>query len=219
MAALAPQLVFVQAVGCPPRPWRLMWIVFVHGLVAQRSSTPHLRRPCSPPPPPSCNTFSPLHAAPRWYSYLIEERILDAMKTTGAEAVHPGYGFLSENAEFSEAVDAMGAAFIGPGAEAIRLMGIKDVSMDIAQQAGVSTATRYTKGDVDTPEHALEVARGLGYPVIMKAVKGGGGKGMRVAWSEEDLVDGFNSARSEAMNAFGDDKILFQQFVCVSAFT
>ena len=147
-------------------------------------------------------------------SYLIEERILDAMKTTGAQAVHPGYGFLSENAEFSEAVEGMGASFIGPGAEAIRLMGIKDVSMDIAQDAGVSTAPRYTKGDVTTPEHAMEVARGLGFPVIMKAVKGGGGKGMRVAWTEDELIDGFNSARSEAMNAFGDDKILFQQFVC-----
>jgi len=93
-------------------------------------------------------------------------------------------------------------------------MGIKDVSMDIAQDAGVSTAPRYTKGDVTTPEHAMEVARGLGFPVIMKAVKGGGGKGMRVAWTEDELIDGFNSARSEAMNAFGDDKILFQQFVC-----
>ena len=238
-------------------------------------------------------------------SYLRMDRILDAVRDTGAEAVHPGYGFLSENRDFAQALKVSsqrpptplggrrsslnlfslptlffcgwatprtthcmlvfvthcfhavflmfslyilcipgktqhqpttphsthhttnnitphhhtttpqdeGVAFIGPSAEAIDQMGDKIMSMRIAQEAGVSCAPRYD-GQVDTVEHAMEIASDIGYPIIMKASAGGGGKGMRIAWKEEELAEGYNLAREEAKASFGDDRMLIQRFVC-----
>lgn len=151
--------------------------------------------------------------APSNQSYLVIDNILDAIKKTGADAVHPGYGFLSENQYFAKRLEEEGIEFIGPGENAIHYMGDKIESMRIAQQAGVSTAQRFD-GEVNTLEHAQEIADGLGYPVIMKASAGGGGKGMRVAWSEAELKEGFQLAREEAASSFGDDRMLIQQFVC-----
>jgi propionyl-CoA carboxylase alpha chain len=146
-------------------------------------------------------------------SYLQIPKIMQAVKETGADAVHPGYGFLSENSEFSKALEQAGVEFLGPNEHAILSMGDKIESMRIAQEAGVNTAKRFD-GEVATAEHAREIAAELGYPIIMKASAGGGGKGMRIAWSEDELVDGFNLAKSEAAASFGDDRMLIQQFVC-----
>lgn len=145
-------------------------------------------------------------------SYLVADKILEAIRTSGAEAVHPGYGFLSENAEFSDAVNEMGVQFIGPPADAIIDMGCKIKSMRIAQAANVNCAPRHD-GEVDTPERALEIADGLGYPIIMKAAAGGGGKGMRIAWKRDELVEGFNLARQEAKASFNDDRMMIQHYV------
>jgi len=148
-------------------------------------------------------------------SYLLGDRIIEACKQTGAQAVHPGYGFLSENAEFSEKCEAEGIEFVGPNAPAIRSMGDKIESMRLAQAAGVSTAPRFD-GEVHDVEHAVQIATNEagGYPIIMKASAGGGGKGMRVAWNEEELREGFKLARDEAMSSFGDNRMLIQHFVC-----
>ena len=151
--------------------------------------------------------------APSASSYLRQERVLEAMAATGAQAVHPGYGFLSENAEFSAAVQREGLQFIGPGPEAIRQMGDKITSMGIAQEAGVSCAPHY-HGAVDTVEEATQIAEAVGYPVILKASAGGGGKGMRVAWEPSQLADEFTAARKEAASSFGDDRMLVQHYVC-----
>jgi len=151
--------------------------------------------------------------APSAQSYLQVPNILEAIRATGAQAVHPGYGFLSENAEFSQTLQDEGIEFIGPNANAIHAMGDKIMSMRLAQEAGVSTAPRFD-GEVDTVEHALTIAKDIGYPIIMKASAGGGGKGMRVAWNEEELVEGFKLARDEAMASFGDNRMLIQHFVC-----
>lgn len=146
-------------------------------------------------------------------SYLRIDRIMDAIHSTGAQAVHPGYGFLSENRDFSQALSDNGIEFIGPGPHAIEAMGDKIKSMRIAQEAGVSTAPRYD-GEVHTVEHALEIGKEVGYPIIMKASAGGGGKGMRVAWDESELAEGFRLAREEAASSFGDDRMLIQHYVC-----
>lgn len=146
-------------------------------------------------------------------SYLVAERILQAAKDTGAEAIHPGYGFLSENRHFAQDLRDAGIAFIGPSPEAIDSMGDKIMSMRIAQEAGVSCAPRFD-GEVDTAERALEIAEDIGYPIIMKASAGGGGKGMRIAWSKDELEEGFRLAREEAAASFGDDRMLIQRFVC-----
>jgi len=152
-------------------------------------------------------------ASPSAESYLVQERITEAMLQTGAQAVHPGYGFLSENRVFSQAVEDIGCTFIGPDANAILKMGDKIESMNIAEAAGVSTAPRYS-GEVHTVEHALELAKDIGYPIIMKASSGGGGKGMRVAWNDEEMIEGFVLARDEAVASFGDPRMLIQHFVC-----
>eukprot|EP00943_MAST-04B_sp_MAST-4B-sp1_P003283 g3283.t1 len=146
-------------------------------------------------------------------SYLQIPKIMEAIKATGADAVHPGYGFLSENAEFSKTLKDNNIEFIGPNEYAINSMGDKIESMRIAEQAGVSCAKRFD-GEVDTAEHALEIASGIGYPIIMKASAGGGGKGMRIAWTEDELKEGFYLAKTEAAASFGDDRMLIQQFVC-----
>ncbi|MEO3432970.1 acetyl/propionyl/methylcrotonyl-CoA carboxylase subunit alpha [Inquilinus sp. CAU 1745] len=145
-------------------------------------------------------------------SYLVIDRILDACRQTGAQAVHPGYGFLSENARFADALAEAGIAFIGPGPAAIRAMGDKIESKKLAKAAGVSTVPGHPDAVADD-EEALAVAREIGFPVMLKASAGGGGKGMRIAWSEAEVKESFRSAASEARNAFGDDRVFVEKFV------
>ena len=145
-------------------------------------------------------------------SYIVIDKILDAIKQTGAEAVHPGYGFLSERAEFAEALSKLGVAFIGPPVGAIEAMGDKITSKKLAAKAGVSTVPGYM-GLIDDAEHAVKIASEIGYPVMIKASAGGGGKGMRIAWNDEEARDGFQSSRNEAAASFGDDRIFIEKFV------
>ncbi len=145
-------------------------------------------------------------------SYLVIEKILEAVKATGAEAVHPGYGFLSERAAFAQALDAAGVAFIGPPVGAIEAMGDKITSKKLAAEAGVSTVPGYM-GLIESPEEAARIAGEIGYPVMIKASAGGGGKGMRIAWSAEEAREGFLSSKSEAASSFGDDRIFIEKFV------
>ncbi|PZN96077.1 MAG: acetyl/propionyl-CoA carboxylase subunit alpha [Alphaproteobacteria bacterium] len=145
-------------------------------------------------------------------SYLIADKIIAACKATGADAVHPGYGFLSERASFVEALSAAGIAFIGPPAPAIAAMGDKIESKRRAKAAGVSVVPGYV-GEIDGTEHAVEIAGGIGYPVMMKASAGGGGKGMRLAWNEGDVREGFEGVKREALASFGDDRIFIEKFV------
>ncbi|TPW29325.1 acetyl-CoA carboxylase biotin carboxylase subunit [Pararhizobium mangrovi] len=145
-------------------------------------------------------------------SYLSIERILDACKRTGAEAVHPGYGFLSERAAFCEALEAEGIAFIGPAPKAIHVMGDKIESKRFASTAGVNVVPG-SEGTVEDADHAHAIAAGIGYPVMIKASAGGGGKGMRVAYDETEVRDGFERARSEARSSFGDERVFIEKFV------
>ncbi|MEO1292735.1 MAG: acetyl/propionyl/methylcrotonyl-CoA carboxylase subunit alpha [Pseudomonadota bacterium] len=145
-------------------------------------------------------------------SYLVIEKIIDACKQSGAEAVHPGYGFLSERAAFAEALDAAGIAFIGPPQGAIEAMGDKITSKKLAAEAGVSTVPGYM-GLIDSPEEAVKIASEIGYPVMIKASAGGGGKGMRIAWNDADAAEGFTSSKNEAASSFGDDRIFVEKFV------
>jgi propionyl-CoA carboxylase alpha chain len=152
-------------------------------------------------------------AAPAAESYLIADRIIAACQATGAQAVHPGYGFLSERASFVEALSAAGIAFIGPPAPAIAAMGDKIESKRRAKAAGVSVVPGFV-GEITGTDHAVEIAGGIGYPVMMmKASAGGGGKGMRLAWSEADVREGFDSVRREALASFGDDRVFIEKFV------
>ncbi|MFP6837439.1 MAG: biotin carboxylase N-terminal domain-containing protein, partial [Pseudomonadales bacterium] len=150
--------------------------------------------------------------APSADSYLRIDRIVDACKARGAEAVHPGYGFLSENAQFSQALADAGIVFIGPGQHAITTMGDKITSKRLAQDAGVNTIPGYTDV-IDGPDHAVEVAREIGYPVMLKASAGGGGKGMRVVTNDDDCRDGFERAKNEASSSFGDDRMFAEKFI------
>ncbi|MBP0616043.1 acetyl-CoA carboxylase biotin carboxylase subunit [Jiella mangrovi] len=145
-------------------------------------------------------------------SYLLGEKIIEACKATGAEAVHPGYGFLSENAAFCEKLEAAGITFIGPKPRAIKAMGDKITSKKLAAEAGVSTVPGFM-GLIDSAEHAAQIAGEIGYPVMIKASAGGGGKGMRIAWNDEEARDGFDRSRSEAKSSFGDDRIFIEKFV------
>ena len=145
-------------------------------------------------------------------SYLRLDRILAAVESTGADAVHPGYGFLSENAEFAKSLAAAGIAFIGPGEGAITSMGDKITSKRIAAEAGVNTIPGHERV-IECRDHAVAAARDIGYPVMLKASAGGGGKGMRVVHNDEECRDGFDSAASEAKSGFGDDRILAEKFV------
>ncbi|MFO0958876.1 MAG: acetyl/propionyl/methylcrotonyl-CoA carboxylase subunit alpha [Isosphaeraceae bacterium] len=145
-------------------------------------------------------------------SYLDMDRILGACRQAGAEAVHPGYGFLSENAEFARRLDDNGIAFIGPGARAIAAMGDKIASKKLAREAGVSTIPGFND-PIGSAEEAVELARRVGYPVMLKASAGGGGKGLRVAYDDEGAREGFQSCRMEARNAFGDDRIFLEKFI------
>jgi len=145
-------------------------------------------------------------------SYIVIEKILEAIRATGAEAVHPGYGFLSERADFAKALEAEGVAFIGPPVGAIEAMGDKITSKRLAAEAGVSTVPGYM-GLIDDGEHAVHIARQIGYPVMIKASAGGGGKGMRIAWDDVEAAEGFERSRSEAASSFGDDRIFIEKFV------
>lgn len=145
-------------------------------------------------------------------SYLVREKIIDAVRQSGAEAVHPGYGFLSENASFAEALEAEGIVFIGPRKKAIAAMGDKIESKKLAAQAGVSTVPGYVGVLADDTE-AVKVASDIGYPVMIKASAGGGGKGMRVAYNEDEVKEGFRSAVNEAVSSFGDDRVFIEKFI------
>jgi propionyl-CoA carboxylase alpha chain len=145
-------------------------------------------------------------------SYLRGDRIIQAALDSGAQAIHPGFGFLSENAEFVAAVEAAGLTFIGPGTHAIKIMGDKIESKTLAMQAGVSTVPG-TPGAVSDVDEALKAAGEMGYPVMVKASAGGGGKGMRVVESAEALAEGMRAAMTEAQNAFGDDRVFVEKFV------
>ncbi len=145
-------------------------------------------------------------------SYLQMEKIIAACEETGADAVHPGFGFLSENASFPAALAEKGIAWIGPNAHAIAAMGDKLESKKLAAEAGVNTVPGF-KGEIVDDQQAVEVAGEIGYPVMIKASAGGGGKGMRIARSEEEVREGFTAARNEARSSFGDDRILIEKFV------
>jgi len=145
-------------------------------------------------------------------SYLKAELIIDACKATGAEAVHPGYGFLSERESFARALADAGIAFIGPPPEAIAAMGDKIESKKLAQRAGVSVVPGHI-GEIKGTDQAAEIAAGIGYPVMMKASAGGGGKGMRLAWSEKELRETFESVKREGLASFGDDRVFIEKFV------
>ncbi|MBT4871945.1 MAG: ATP-grasp domain-containing protein, partial [Marinovum sp.] len=145
-------------------------------------------------------------------SYIVIENILNAIRETGAQAVHPGYGFLSENPKFAAALAAEGVAFIGPPQGAIESMGDKITSKKIAQDAGVSTVPGYM-GLIENAEEAVRISQDIGYPVMIKASAGGGGKGMRIAWSDDEAREGFQSSKNEAASSFGDDRIFIEKFV------
>ncbi len=145
-------------------------------------------------------------------SYIVIDKVMDAIRQSGAQAVHPGYGFLSENAKFAEALEAEGVAFIGPPKGAIEAMGDKITSKKIAQDANVSTVPGYM-GLIEDADEAVKISQQIGYPVMIKASAGGGGKGMRIAWNDEEAREGFQSSKNEAANSFGDDRIFIEKFV------
>ncbi len=145
-------------------------------------------------------------------SYIVIDRIMDAIRQTGAEAVHPGYGFLSERRDFAAALEAEGVVFIGPPSPAIEAMGDKITSKKIAQAAGVSTVPGYMGLIADAAE-AVKISGQIGYPVMIKASAGGGGKGMRIAWNDDEAREGFQSSKNEAAASFGDDRIFIEKFV------
>jgi propionyl-CoA carboxylase alpha chain len=149
---------------------------------------------------------------PAAQSYIDIDRILGAIAATGADAVHPGYGFLSERADFADALAAAGVAFIGPPAGAIRAMGDKITSKKLAAEAGVSTVPGHM-GLIDDAGHAVRIARDIGYPVMIKASAGGGGKGMRIAFTDDETREGVQASRNEAKASFGDDRIFIEKFV------
>ena len=145
-------------------------------------------------------------------SYLLADRIIAAAKATGAEAIHPGFGFLSEKASFARQCAEAGIVFIGPNPRAIDAMGDKIESKKFANAANVSTVPGYI-GVIEGVPHAIKIAEEIGYPVMMKASAGGGGKGMRIAWNRKDVEEGFPAAQSEARNSFGDDRVFIEKFV------
>ncbi|MBE5073228.1 acetyl/propionyl/methylcrotonyl-CoA carboxylase subunit alpha [Erythrobacteraceae bacterium E2-1 Yellow Sea] len=150
--------------------------------------------------------------APAAESYLIADKIIAACKQTGAEAVHPGYGFLSERTSFAEQLAAEGIEFIGPPVNAIAAMGDKIESKKLAREAGVNVVPGFV-GEIEDTEHAVRISDEIGYPVMMKASAGGGGKGMRLAYNEKDVREGFESVKREGLNSFGDDRVFIEKFI------
>jgi propionyl-CoA carboxylase alpha chain len=151
-------------------------------------------------------------AAPSRESYLVADKIIAACKATGAQAVHPGYGFLSENSGFAKRVEEEGIIFIGPKHHSIAAMGDKIESKKLAGKAGVNCIPGVNDA-IETAERAVEIAKGIGYPVMIKASAGGGGKGLRVAFNDKEAFEGFTSCRNEARNSFGDDRVFIEKFV------
>ncbi|CAH8440629.1 unnamed protein product [Schistosoma curassoni] len=149
---------------------------------------------------------------PSAQSYLNMPAILNAVKSTGAQAVHPGYGFLSENTLFAAELEKMNVVFLGPNSRAIKAMGDKIESKRIANQAKVNCIPGYD-GEVDGPDEAARIAAEIGYPVMIKASAGGGGKGMRIAWNEKEAREGYRLSKSEAKASFGDDRMLIEKFI------
>ena len=145
-------------------------------------------------------------------SYIDIEKVISAVKKTNAQAVHPGYGFLSENAKFAKSLFDIGVTFIGPPQNAIESMGDKITSKKIAQEAGVNTVPGYM-GVIKDEDEALSISERIGYPVMIKASAGGGGKGMRIAWNDTEVKEGFQSSKNEAASSFGDDRIFIEKFV------
>ncbi|ADE84676.1 propionyl-CoA carboxylase, alpha subunit [Rhodobacter capsulatus SB 1003] len=145
-------------------------------------------------------------------SYIVIDKIMDAIRQTGAEAVHPGYGFLSERMDFAAALEKEGVIFVGPPSPAIEAMGDKITSKKLAQEAGVSTVPGYM-GLIADADEAVKISDQIGYPVMIKASAGGGGKGMRIAWNAEEAREGFQSSKNEAAASFGDDRIFIEKFV------
>ena len=150
--------------------------------------------------PPAVNQF-----------YLVMDKIIQAVKDTGADAVYPGYGFLSENPEFAKLLKKKKIAFIGPNPHAIVSMGDKITSKKLAKEAGVSCVPGHM-GLIEDAEEAVKISNEIGYPVMIKA-SAGGGKGMRIAWNDEEAREGFQSSKNEAANSFGDDRIFIEKFV------
>jgi propionyl-CoA carboxylase alpha chain len=153
-----------------------------------------------------------LGPAPSRESYLVADKVIAACKATGAEAVHPGYGFLSENEEFARQVEEQGIAFIGPKHTSIAAMGDKIASKRLAREARVSTIPGWNDA-IDSAEQAVTIARDIGYPVMIKASAGGGGKGLRVAFNDKEAFEGFSSCRNEARASFGDDRVFIEKFI------
>ena len=145
-------------------------------------------------------------------SYLVAEKIIAAAKSTGAQAIHPGYGFLSENESFAKRCEEEGLVFIGPKHPAIAAMGDKIASKKLAQKAQVNTIPGHNEA-IESPEEAVQIAQSIGYPVMIKASAGGGGKGLRVAFNDKETHEGFTSCRNEAHNSFGDDRVFIEKFV------
>ena len=150
--------------------------------------------------------------APAAQSYLVIDKIVEAAKETGAEAIHPGYGFLSENTDFAKALEQAGIVFIGPNPKAIEAMGDKIESKKLASKARVSTVPGHL-GVIQDAKEATKIAEEIGYPVMIKASAGGGGKGMRIAWSAKEVAEGFASSQSEAKSSFGDDRIFVEKYI------
>ncbi|WP_373492099.1 acetyl-CoA carboxylase biotin carboxylase subunit [Parasphingorhabdus sp.] len=150
--------------------------------------------------------------SPAGESYLVADKIIAACKETGAEAVHPGYGFLSERTSFAQQLADNDIAFIGPPINAIAAMGDKIESKKLAEKAGVSVVPGHI-GEIDDTEHAVRIAGEIGYPVMMKASAGGGGKGMRLAWNEKDVREGFEATKREGLASFGDDRVFIEKFI------
>jgi len=153
-----------------------------------------------------------LGPAPSRESYLVADKIIAAAKATGAQAIHPGYGFLSENEAFAKRCEEEGIAFIGPRHFSIAAMGDKIASKKLALEAKVNTIPGYNDA-IETAEKAVEIAKGIGYPVMIKASAGGGGKGLRVAFNDKEAFEGFTSCRNEARNSFGDDRVFIEKYV------
>ncbi len=150
--------------------------------------------------------------APASESYLVADKIVAAARQTGAEAIHPGFGFLSENASFARRLEQEGIVFIGPNPHAIEAMGDKIESKKFATRAGVSVVPGHV-GEIDDTAHAIKISEEIGYPVMIKASAGGGGKGIRVAWNRRDVEEGFPAVRAEAKSSFGDDRIFIEKFI------
>ena len=150
--------------------------------------------------------------SPAAESYLVKERIIQACRDTGAQAVHPGYGFLSENSGFCKALEAEGIVFIGPRTRAIEVMGDKIASKKLAAEAGVNVIPGQD-GVLRDAEHAVQAAGEIGYPVMLKASAGGGGKGMRIVRDDDECREGFERASNEARSSFGDDRMLIEKYI------